>query len=122
MPPRRGSFADTSGQTQPVSSVTDDATVESQVLLIQSVALLQCVVDRLKLTQDAEFIPAPGLLDPIKRLFATRGPGDGASPEQIARDNAVGILQKRLKVIRQGTTFLIDINVSSEHPKKAATI
>jgi exopolysaccharide transport family protein len=120
--PRRGSVADTGGQTQPVSSVTDDATVESQVLLIQSVAILQRVVDRLKLTQDAEFIPTPGLLDPIKKLFATRGPGDGASPEQIARDNAVGILQKRLKVTRQGATFLIDINVSSEHPKKAATI
>ena len=32
------------------------------------------------------------------------------------------ILQRRLKVTRQGTTFLVDISVSSESPRKAAVI
>jgi polysaccharide biosynthesis transport protein len=120
--PHRGTVADSANQAPTSNAVTDDATVESQVLLIQSVAILQRVVVKLGLTKDAEFIPKPGLLDPIKALFATHSPGDGASPEQVARDNAVDILKKRLKVTRQGTTFLIDINVSSERPKKAATI
>ena len=38
------------------------------------VALLQRVVDKLKLTEDAEFTPHPGLLDPIKRLFSRSTP------------------------------------------------
>ncbi|HEY4921669.1 MAG TPA: polysaccharide biosynthesis tyrosine autokinase [Xanthobacteraceae bacterium] len=120
--PRRASAADTSNQSLPSNFGTDDATIESQALLIQSVAILARVVDRLDLTHDAEFQPKPGLLDPIKALFASRRLPGGASPDQVARDNAVDILKGRLKVTRQGTTFLIDINVSSELPQKAATI
>ncbi len=44
------------------------------------------------------------------------------SPEEIASTRAVDTLQQRLKVIRQGTTFLVDINVNSESPTKAAEI
>ncbi len=101
---------------------TDDATIESEALLIQSVAILQRVIDKLKLTSDEEFEPPPGLLDPIKRLFRSSGPGDGASAEDAAKACALDILQRRLKVARQGTTFLVDINVSSQSPRKAATI
>lgn len=119
--PRRANVVDTS-QTVLSNFGTDDATIESQTLLIQSVAILQRVVERLKLTADPEFIPTPGLLDPIKRLFSSRGPSDGASPEDAARARSVEILQKRMKVTRQGTTFLVDINVSSEEPRKAAVI
>jgi len=39
-----------------------------------------------------------------------------------ARARSVDILQRRMKVTRQGTTFLVDINVSSESPRKAAVI
>ena len=46
----------------------------------------------------------------------------GASPEDAASARSVEILQKRMKVTRQGTTFLVDINVSSESPQKAAVI
>lgn len=119
--PRRANVVDTS-QTVLSNFGTDDATIESQTLLIQSVAILQRVVERLKLTADPEFIPTPGLLDPIKRLFSSRGPADGASPEDAAKARSVEILQKRMKVTRQGTTFLVDINVSSEEPRKAAAI
>jgi exopolysaccharide transport family protein len=119
--PRRANVVDTS-QTVLSNFGTDDATIESQTLLIQSVAILQRVVERLKLTADPEFIPTPGLLDPIKRLFSSRGPSDGASPEDAAKARSVEILQKRMKVTRQGTTFLVDINVSSEEPRKAAVI
>ena len=119
--PRRANVVDTS-QTVLSNFGTDDATIESQTLLIQSVAILQRVVERLKLTADPEFIPTPGLLDPIKRLFSSSGPADGASPQDAAKARSVEILQKRMKVTRQGTTFLVDINVSSEEPRKAAVI
>ena len=119
--PRRANVVDTS-QTVLSNFGTDDATIESQTLLIQSVAILQRVVEKLKLTADPEFTPTPGLLDPIKRLFSSSGSADGASPEDAAKARSVEILQKRMKVTRQGTTFLVDINVSSIEPRKAAAI
>lgn len=120
--PRRAAAVETNNQTPLSNYGTDDATIESQALLIQSVSTLDRVVRRLKLTQDPEFIPKPGLLDPIKRLFASGAPEGAADPQDAARARSIEILQKRMKVTRQGTTFLVDINVSSESPSKAAII
>jgi len=119
--PRRANVVETN-QSVLTNFGTDDATIESQTLLIQSVAILTRVVGKLKLTEDTEFMPKPGLLDPVRRLFSSSGPSDGASPEDAARARSVEILQKRMKVTRQGTTFLVDIAVSSESPQKAAAI
>lgn len=119
--PRRANVVDTN-QAVLTNFGTDDATIESQTLLIQSVAILQRVVEKLKLTEDAEFTPKPGLLDPVRRLFSAGAPADGASPEDAAKARSIEILQKRMKVTRQGTTFLVDINVASEVPQKAARI
>lgn len=119
--PRRANVVD-ANQAVLSNFGTDDATIESQTLLIQSVAILQRVVEKLKLTDDAEFVPKPGLLDPIRRLFSAGAPADGASPEEATKARSIEILQKRMKVTRQGTTFLVDINVSSEVPQKAARI
>src|SRR4030081_2671100 len=47
----------------------------------QSVAILERVVRKLKLPDDPEFTPTPSILDPIKRLFSSSGPNNGASPE-----------------------------------------
>jgi succinoglycan biosynthesis transport protein ExoP len=121
--PRRSTAIESNQAAMQMSNFgTDDATIESETLLIQSIAILQRVVEKLKLTEDPEFTPKPGLLDPIKRLFSSGGPDAGASPEDAAKARSVDILQKRMKVTRQGTTFLVDINVSSESPRKAAVI
>ena len=77
--PRRANVVETN-QSVLTNFGTDDATIESQTLLIQSVAILTRVVGKLKLTEDEEFTPKPGLLDPIKRLFSSGGPSGGASP------------------------------------------
>src|ERR1700754_1459957 len=66
--PRRANVVETN-QSVLSNFGTDDATIESQTLLIQSVAILQRVVDKLKLTTDPEFMPTPGILDPVRRLF-----------------------------------------------------
>jgi succinoglycan biosynthesis transport protein ExoP len=121
--PRRSTAIESNQSAMQMSNFgTDDATIESETLLIQSGAILQRVVDKLKLTEDPEFIPTPGLLDPIKHLFSSSGPAAGASPEDAARARAVDILMRRMKVTRQGTTFLVDIYVSSVSPRKAAAI
>jgi exopolysaccharide transport family protein len=121
--PHRSQVADTTDQPPAPSNFgTDDAMVESQALLIKSVAVLQRVVDRLHLVDDPEFAPHPGLLAPIRKLFRSKPVSDGRSPQEIARANTVNALQGRLKVTREGTTFVIDIDVSSESPVKAARI
>lgn len=119
--PRRANVVDPN-QNVLTNFGTDDATIDSQALLIQSISILRGVVDDLKLTTDPEFGPRPRLLDPILRLFASSGPSDGANPEDRTRAATIYLLQKRTKVVRQGTTFLVDINVNSEDPRKAAAI
>ena len=121
--PRRTTAIESNQAAMSMSNFgTDDATIESETLLIQSIAILQRVVEKLKLTDDPEFIPTPGILDPIKRLFSSSSSVAGANPEDAARARSVEILQRRMKVTRQGTTFLVDINISSESPRKAAVI
>jgi succinoglycan biosynthesis transport protein ExoP len=121
--PRRTTAIESNQSAMSMSNFgTDDATIESETLLIQSIAILQRVVEKLKLTDDPEFIPTPGILDPIKRLFSSSSSVADANPEDAAKARSVDILQRRIKVTRQGTTFLVDINVSSGSPRKAAII
>ncbi len=123
--PQRSSVIDSnSSQTATSKFATDDATINSQVSLIQSVTVLERVVKDLKLAHDPEFGPHAGILDPIKKLFAARRTlAPGQSAEDVANAATLDFLQrKRLKVTRDPTTFLIDIAVSSEYPEKAAKI
>jgi len=120
--PRRASAANPEAPPTTTNFGTDDASIESQVLLIQSIAVLQRVVDTLKLAEDPEFTPKPGILDSIKRRIGASDPPTNVSPEAIARAKAVETLQKRLKVVRQRVTFMVDINVRSADPAKAAAI
>lgn len=119
--PRRANVVETN-QAVLSNFGTDDATIESQALLIQSVSILQRVVDKLKLVTDPEFMPKPGLLDPIKQLFASSEVDPDSNAADAARSRAVDILQRKMKVTRQGTTFLVDISINSERPQKAAAI
>src|SRR5437762_10698431 len=99
--PRRSTAIESNQAAMQMSNFgTDDATIESETLLIQSIAILQRVVEKLKLTEDQEFTPKPGLLDPIKRLFSSSNPDAGASPADAAKAKSVDILQRRMKVTR----------------------
>jgi succinoglycan biosynthesis transport protein ExoP len=129
--PHRSSVVNSdSDRSTSSNSLSDETTINSQVALIESVAVLKRVVDDLKLADDPEFGPHPGILDPIKRLFfapfnrpfaETQAPP--LSPEEVAKIAALYFLQKhRLTVTLQKKTSLVDINVSSEDPEKAAKI
>ena len=118
--PRRSSVLD-SGNPVLSSFGTDDASIESQVSLIQSLAVMQRVVDSLGLQNDPEFVPPPGWLDTVRSLFS-RSRAEGASQQDVLRSRAIDTLQKRLKIIRQRSTFLVDISASSRDRTKAAKI
>jgi exopolysaccharide transport family protein len=120
--PRRANVMGVTDQAVLRSSGTDDSTIESQVLLIEQPAALRRVVEKLDLTHDPEFSPPPGLLDPIRRLFASSDAEQKAARADAARQRSVELLHKHLRVVRQRTTFLVDINVSSIDPAKAAKI
>lgn len=123
--PRRSSVADNDTSQQKVSNPTsDDATVNSQAVLLQSDAVLRRVVDQLNLGEDPEFGGHRSLLAPIVRLFTPkRDAPAGKSAEDIAKAKALDYLSgRRLKVARDGTTFVIDVDASSESPEKAAKI
>ncbi|MBU6462976.1 MAG: AAA family ATPase [Bradyrhizobium sp.] len=100
----------------------DDATINSQAMLIQSLATLQRVVAKLKLAEDKEFNPPPTVLDRVRHVFKARSSDGGINEKDAASARAVGILQQRMKVARQATTFLVEIDASSESPSKAALI
>lgn len=120
--PRRATAIESNqSQVETSNYGTDDATIDSEALLIQSIAILQRVVEKLKLTEDEEFNPPPTALGHIKQLFSSSS-GGGPSAQDAAVARAVDILQHRMKVARQGTTFLVDINVSSVSPRKAAQL
>jgi exopolysaccharide transport family protein len=123
--PRRSSVADNDSNQQKASSPTsDDATVNSQVVLLQSPAVLRRVVSDLKLGEDSEFGGHTSLLAPIMRLFTPSRPRPpGQSQEDIANARALDYLAtRRLKVARDGTTFVIDVDATSESPEKAGKI
>jgi len=121
--PHRSQVANTSDTAPAPSNFgTDDAMIESQVLLIQSVAVLSRVVDTLDLVNDPEYAPRPSLLDPIRNLFRSEPSANGRSPEEIAKANTIEALKQKLKVTREGTTFVIDIDASAENPERAAQI
>src|SRR5260370_12770733 len=105
--PRRSTAIESNQSAMQMSNFgTDDATIESETLLIQSIAILQRVAEKLKLTEDPEFTPTPGILDPIKPVFSSSSsPGAGAGPDDAARARSVDTLARRRKGTHQGTTF-----------------
>ena len=122
---RRSSVAEgDSNQPKSTTPSSDDATVNSQVVLLQSDAVLRRVVDTLHLDTDPEFGGRSSILAPIKRFLTVRpNSPSGQSAEDIAKAKAVGYLAaSRLKVARDGTTFVVDVNATSEDAEKAAKI
>ena len=120
----------------------DSATVESEVEIVRSRAIILRVIDVLNLRDDDEFAGAPALKkfaarigiatllpeeegvrprstapDPISELLGQK-PG-GSRPE---RDTVAAAFSDKLKVSRVRNTLLIEVKFSSPDPVKAARI
>lgn len=120
-----------------ISGLSPEATeVESQVHVVRSEALVGRLVDRLNLTEDAEFNDAlrgASFLPAIGRALAGLIPDGwrgGATGEaafvtseeeaQRRRNDVVQNVLERLKVRRNETSLVIDISLTSASPTKAA--
>ncbi|HRD76951.1 MAG TPA: Wzz/FepE/Etk N-terminal domain-containing protein [Hyphomicrobiaceae bacterium] len=106
----------------------DTPTVESEVEVIRSRAIVTRVIDKLGLRTDPEFA-GPG---PIRRVLIALGiskaPPPPLSVENLSapidpdRDEVAAGLEKMLKVSRVRNTLLIEIRVTCGDPAKAARI
>ncbi len=105
--PRRENVVDSS-QSVLTSFGTDDGAVDSQIQLLQSLATVRRVVERLNLADDPEF-------GPKKKLFET------VTPEQ-AGNTASDNLQRQVKVTRVAKSFVAEVSVTSRDPAKASNI
>lgn len=104
-------------------SQVETAFIESQVKLMSSDAVARQVVRSLKLTEDPEFVGDDRWL-PMRLLSGlvsfVFGSDSGAAPdiEKIATDRLV----EAIKASRSGRTYLVDVDVLSRDPVKAAVI
>ncbi|MBA5775933.1 hypothetical protein H2509_02195 [Stappia sp. F7233] len=101
----------------------DAFAVDSQIAVISSASVLRPVVEGHKLVDDPEFGTAKGA-GLLGLLFGAILPEAKETPaDEAARINKTMIaLGKALSVARQGSTYVVDIAVSSESPSKAATL
>jgi uncharacterized protein involved in exopolysaccharide biosynthesis/Mrp family chromosome partitioning ATPase len=98
--------------------------VESQARLITSSSVLLRVVDSAHLTEDAEFggPGGDGLLAGLLRSIGLRAPGAAAGADRDARDAALEQLARHVTVKRTDRTFIVDVDVWSKDPVKAARL
>jgi polysaccharide biosynthesis transport protein len=112
--------------------ILDSSNVDSQISVIRSINMLRRVVEKLNLTQDAEFgrAASPGLFGFFSSWFSWFSwhptVDQRASPrnEEIPPDilSAIGRLGTALDVQRVLRTYVIAISVTSEDPIKAARL
>lgn len=123
--PRRANMIEANQQAMTNFGI-DDATIDSQALLVQSHAGLRAVVEQLNLTDDREFNPPPSFIGSaigrIRSLFQGSRPATGLSADQLALTRTVVTLQRNVSVARQARTFLLNVNATSEDPVKASKI
>ncbi|MVA58950.1 hypothetical protein GOZ88_22840 [Agrobacterium vitis] len=104
----RGLSATSSDSRQPAAVVqSDPASLDSQIYVVLSSAVLGEVVDRLDLTKDPY-------------LYAGK-PGSAASPAEVMAAT-IGGLVRHVKVEREGQSFIMSITVEHRIAKTAADI
>ncbi|HSI39140.1 MAG TPA: polysaccharide biosynthesis tyrosine autokinase [Xanthobacteraceae bacterium] len=115
-------------------AVFDPLVVDSQIAIIKSVSLLRRVVEKENLVNDPEFGVDPNAGPPwysfitnfIRSLTSsgTPEPVAEAGEDAIPRDVRITIarLQQALTVTREGATYVLLVEFSSEDPVKAARL
>lgn len=104
-------------------SQVETAFIESQVKLMSSDAVARQVVRSLKLTEDPEFVGDDRwlpmrLLGALTALLSPSDSGTEPDIEKIATERLVNAI----KPSRVGRTYLVDVDVLSRDPVKAAAI
>lgn len=105
-------------ENNPAGYGNDASLVESQVSILVSDGVLRRVVAREKLADDPDFYsePATGLVADLKTLI--RGP----RPIVDAETTATEMLARHVRVKRAAKSYVIEVEVASATPAKAARI
>jgi succinoglycan biosynthesis transport protein ExoP len=116
--PRKGAFDSIMGS----SSVPDAVWIESQTIALNSLNVLSYVVKQLRLADDPQFVRSG--VDWLDKLFFRLGWGEDPEPksEQERVGAAITALTHGLKIQRQGQSYMMRINFSSENKEQAARI
>ena len=105
--------------------------VETQVQVLQSGRIARAVVDKLNLTQDADFMRAPqspltvvkGWISALKsRLLPPAASPGQAAPPADPGVVASGILLSRMTAVRVGLSYAITVNYAAGDPDQAARL
>lgn len=106
--------------TDYASSSADNARVDGEVELARSDNVLLSVIDKQKLTSDAEFGPKLGFMSRVLSFLRIRQPV--LPTGQDALNQTLSQLGSMVTVQRRGLTYLISIGARSEDPAKAAQL
>ena len=100
----------------------DMVVVESQVETLKSDKIALAVIDKLRLWEDAEFVPqGPTPWAYIVGLLSRPG-AKRPQTKDIKRQIAVGYFSKALQVERAGRSYVSEISFTSTDPQKSAVI
>lgn len=107
--------------------IVDSGLVESQVETLKSENIARRVIDKLKLTQDPEFVgEPPGIIGQaigkVRELLASLRGTEAESQEDADLREALSTFSSNLSVKRQGVSFVATIAYTSEDRRKAARI
>lgn len=112
-------------QGPPVSGAPDSALVDSEIEVLGSDELLRRVVTRLELTGDPEFNPAlaggVSIRRMLSRLLAEAGAG-AADRGPPTDESVIAALDTAVSVRRRSLSYVVDISVSTQDPRKSALI
>ncbi|MGB3809088.1 MAG: polysaccharide biosynthesis tyrosine autokinase [Parvibaculum sp.] len=110
---------------------TDSVAIDSEVEILKSRSVARRVIEKLGLMSDPEFnnaLTPPTIFDrfnPRIWLKALTGGGVQASEEEQREREINAVINKlvdRESILRRRLTFVIEVNVKSESPQKAAKI
>lgn len=102
-----------------VNNKVNDSAVDTQTAIMASEGIVRSVVKSLKLDQDSEFIDPPAWV----RLFRSIAPSaDGPDEAEENVQTAIEAVQRRLRAVRVGVSYVIELRFQSEDAAKAATI
>lgn len=110
------------GGSAAADTSVDMVVVESQVETLKSDKIALAVIDKLRLWEDAEFVPqGPTPWAYIVGLLT--GPGaKRPKTNDVKRQIAMGAFSRGLRVERAGRSYITDISFTSTDPQKAAVI
>lgn len=116
--PMAGDILDDKQPAAPGSG-TENARVDTEVEILRSDAVALSVIDRLGLATDPDFLPRPGALDQIVKIFGRANAATAAYGSDAA---LLDTFRDRMQVRRRGLTYLISVAATAEAPDRAAEL